>query len=41
MELLLVCLKCSPFGHEVNPKKLKKAGWGDSFREKLLFTTGI
>jgi predicted transposase YbfD/YdcC len=24
-----------------NPKKLKKAGWDDSFREKLLFTTGI
>jgi len=24
-----------------NPKKLKKAGWDDSFREKLIFATGL
>jgi len=24
-----------------NPKKLKKAGWDDSFREKLIFQTGL
>jgi len=24
-----------------NPKKLKKAGWDDSFREKMIFATGL
>ena len=36
---LNICKRCAS-GHS-NPKKLKKAGWDDAFREKLIFGVGV